>query len=147
MKKTKNKIRVLFFNDPMGTYFGDTAEEEAVYCKEILQELIFEDKKFIFESTMGSMDIETKKYDILIFDFGGIGLGASGMVASLSRQILKLIENKPSTLFIAWTHFTNKFLKEECEKELGNYPNLFHRDANMEELSKNIKKWISLNEN
>ena len=59
--KMKNKIKVLFFNDPIGTYFGDTAEEEAIYCKEILQELIFEDKKFIFESTMGSMDIETKK--------------------------------------------------------------------------------------
>lgn len=145
--KKKSKIKVLFFNDPVGTYFGDTAEEEAIYCKEILQELIFEDKKFIFESTMGSMDIETKKYDILIFDFGGIGLGASGMVGSLSRQILKLIENKPSTLFIAWTEFTNRFLEDECEKELGNYPNLIHRDTNTEQLVKDIKKWISLNEN
>lgn len=137
-------MRVLFFNDPMGTIFGHSAEEEAEYCKEVLQEWIFEDKKFIFESTMDSMDIETKKYDILIFDFGGIGIGASGMIASLSRQILKLIEDRPNTLFIAWTEFTNRFLEDECEKELGNYPNLLYRDTNIEELVKNIKKWIAL---
>ena len=145
--KTKNKTKVLFFNDPIGTYFGDTAEEEAIYCKELLQEWVFEDKKFIFESTMGSMDIETKKYDILIFDFGGIGMGASDTAYSFSRQILHLIEDRPNTLFIAWTAFTNKFLEEECEKELGSYPNLLYRDTNIEELVKDIKKWISLDEN
>ncbi len=127
--------------------FDESPEEETKDCKRFFKELIFENKKFIFESTMGSMDIETKKYDILIFDFGGIGLGAGGMISSLSRQILHLIEDRPNTLFIAWTHFTNRFLQDECEKELGNYPNLFHRDTNTEELVKNIKKWISLNEN
>ncbi len=144
--KTKNKIKVLFFNDPMGS-FDETPEEEAKDCKRFFKELIFEDKKFIFKSTISSMDIETEKYDILIFDFGGIGLGASDMVSSLSRQILHLIEDRSNTLFIAWTHFTNEFLKDECEKELGNYPNLIHRDMNTEELVKNIKKWISLNKN
>lgn len=144
--KTTNKIRVLFFNDPMGTIFGHNAKEEAMHCKEVLQEWVFEDKEFIFESTMGSMDIETKKYDILIFDFGGIGLGAGGMVTSLSRQILHLIEDRPNTLFIAWTEFTNRFLEEECKKELGSYPNLLYRDMDIEELVKDIKKWIS-NEN
>ena len=144
--KTKNKTKVLFFNDPMGS-FDESPEEEAKDCKRFFKELIFEKNKFKFESTISSLDIEEKKYDILVFDFGGIGLGASGMISSLSRQIFHLIENKPNTLFIAWTHFTNEFLEEECEKELGNYPNLLHRDTNTEELVKNIKKWISLNEN
>ena len=144
--KTKNKLKVLFFNDPMGS-FDESPEEEAKDCKRFFKELIFEKNKFKFESTISSLDIEEKKYDILVFDFGGIGLGASGMISSLSRQIFHLIENKHNTLFITWTHFTNEYLKDECEKELGNYPNLLHKDINTEELVKNIKKWISLNEN
>jgi hypothetical protein len=140
-------MKILFFNDPMGTYFGDSAKEEAIYCKEFLQEWVFENKKFKFESTMNSMDLETKKYDILIFDFGGIGIGASGLVSSLSRQILYLIENKSDTLFIAWTSFTNQYLQDECEKELGDYPNLIYRDTKTEKVVDNIKKWILLGEN
>ena len=142
---TKNKIRVLFFNDPMGTS-DETPAEEAKYCKRWFKELVFEKKKFAFEYTTGSMDLETQKYDILVFDFGGIGMGAGGLIDSLSRQILKLIEDKPNTLFIAWSHFTNIYLKDECEKELGQYHNLFNRDVNAEELTNKIKQWISLDE-
>ena len=137
-------MKILFFNDPIGTYFGDSPEEEANYCKEFLQEWVFENKKFKFESTLSSMDLENKQYDILIFDFGGIGIGASGLVSSLSRQILHLIEDRPNTLFIAWTSFTSQFLEDECEKELGKYINLIHRDMNTKEIVNNIKKWIDL---
>lgn len=142
----EDEIKVLFFNDPMGS-LDETPEQESKYCKRWFKELIFEKKKFIFESTMGSMDLETKKYDILVFDFGGIGIGASDTAYSFSRQILHLIEDRPNTLFIAWTAFTNKFLEEECEKELGKYHNLFNRDVNAEELTNKIKQWISLDEN
>ena len=137
-------MKILFFNDPMGTYFGDNAEQEADYCKETLQEWVFGKKKFDFESTFNSLDLENKRYDMLIFDFGGIGIGAGGLVSSLSRQILKLIEDRPDTLFIAWTHFTNEFLKDECSKELGEYPNLINREDSIEVTVKAIKKWIRM---
>ena len=137
-------MNVLFFNDPVGTYFGETPEEEAESCREILEELVFENKKFQFESTMNPMDLENKKYDILLFDFGGMGMGASGMVASLSRQILKLIEDRPNTLFVAWSSFTTRFLEDECEDELGKHVNLIHRDVDTEQTIKKINKWISI---
>lgn len=138
-------MNILFFSDPIGS-LSETPEQEGKYCKRWFKELIFEKKKFTFESTIGSMDLETKAYDILVFDFGGIGMGASGLISSLSRQILKLIENKPDVLFIAWSVFTNEYLKDECEKELGDHHNLLNRDVNAEELSNKIKEWVKLGE-
>lgn len=136
-------MKILFFADPMGTS-SETFKEEGNYCRRYFKEHIFEDKKFDFEITVNSLDIETKVYDILIFDFGGVGIGAPGLITSLSRQILKLIEDKPNTLFIAWTHFTNEYLKDECKKELGTYPNLISRDNAIEKVIKGINNWINL---
>lgn len=134
-------MRILYFADPMGVG-NETFEEESAYVKRYLKEFIFGKTKFDFFSTCDSMQPSEAQYDILIFDFGGIGLGCMDLVTSLSRMILKLIENKPNTLFIAWTHFTNEYLKDECAKELGDYPNLICRDMNNEEVVKQIKRWI-----
>jgi hypothetical protein len=137
-------MKILYFCDPIGTFIGDTVEQEIKYCKKWLKDFIFENKKFQFKSTFNSMDIINKQYDILIFDFGGLGIGCSGLVDSLSREILKLIEDRPNTLFVAWTSFTNEYLKDACEKELGDFPNLVCRDTNNESLIKAIKSWIEM---
>lgn len=135
-------MKILYFADPIGTG-NETFEQESKYVKKYLKEHIFEKIKFDFISTIDSMLPNTAQYDILIFDFGGIGLGCMGLVSSLSRMILNLIENRPNTLFIAWTTFTNEYLKDECNKELGVYPNLICRDMNNGEIIKKIKEWIS----
>ena len=137
-------MKILYFCDPIGTFTGDTADQEVKYCKKWLKDFIFENKKFQFKSTFDSMAIRNEQYDILIFDFGGLGIGCSGLVDSLSREILKLIEDRPNTLFVAWTSFTNEYLKDACEKELGEYPNLVCRDTDNEPLIKAIKKWIAM---
>jgi hypothetical protein len=134
-------MKILYFGDPIGCG-GDSFEDEALCVKRTLKGLVFENKKFEFKATIGSMDLVEKQYDILIFDFGGMGIGCSGMVSSLSREILKLIEDRPNTLFVAWTSFTNDYLKDECVKELGDYPNLISYDNELEELIEKIKKWI-----
>jgi len=136
-------MKILYFGDPMGT--GDESfEKESKYVKKYLKDFIFNKNKFNFVATIDSTQPNEAAYDILIFDFGGIGLGCMDLVSSLSRMILKLIEEKPNTLFIAWTHFTNEYLKDECIKELGEYPNLICRDMNNEEIIKKIKEWINL---
>lgn len=134
-------MKILYFADPMGTG-EENFEKEVKHVKKYLKDFIFGKNKFDFEATVDSMKPSETQYDILIFDFGGIGLGCMDLVASLSRMILKLIEDRPNTLFIAWTHFTNEYLKDECQKELGDYPNLICRDMNNEEIVKNIKEWI-----
>lgn len=134
-------MKILYFADPMGTG-NETFEQESKYVKRYLKEHIFEKTKFDFISTIDSMLPNTTQYDILIFDFGGIGLGCMGLVSSLSRMILKLIEDRPNTLFVAWTTFTNEYLKDECNKELGTYHNLVCRDMNNEVVVKKIKEWI-----
>jgi hypothetical protein len=137
-------MKILYFCDPIGTFTGDTVDQEIKYCKKWLKDFIFENKKFQFKSTFDSMAIINEQYDILIFDFGGLGIGCSGLVTSLSREILKLIEERPNTLFVAWTSFTNEYLRDECEKELGDFPNLVCRDTDNEPLIKAIKKWIAM---
>ena len=137
-------MKILYFCDPIGTFIGNTADQEIKYCKKWLKDFIFENKKFHFKSTFDSMAIINEQYDILIFDFGGLGIGCSGLVTSLSREILKLIEERPNTLFVAWTSFTNEYLKDECEKELGDFPNLVCRDTDNEPLIKTIKSWITM---
>jgi hypothetical protein len=138
-------MKILYFGDPIGT-INETFEKESKYVKKYLKEFIFGKVKFDFVSTIDSIQPSESQYDILIFDFGGIGLGCMDLVSSLSRMILKLIEDRPNTLFIAWTHFTNEYLKDECSKELGDYPNLICRHINNEEIVKKIKEWIYLNE-
>lgn len=136
-------MKILYFGDPIGTGIDDF-DKEAKEVKRYLKELIFGKKKFDFEATIDSTKPNESLYDILIFDFGGIGLGCMGLVESLSRMILKLIEERPNTLFIAWTHFTNEYLKNECTKELGDYPNLICKDMNNKEIVKKTKEWIKL---
>jgi hypothetical protein len=137
-------IKILYFSDPMDTFCGDTVEQEVKYCKKWLKDFIFENKKFKFESTFDSLKIVEDRYDILIFDFGGIGFGCTDLAYSLSREILKLIEDRPNTLFVAWTYFTNDYLKGECEKELGDFPNLICRDTDNEPVIKGILKWLDI---
>lgn len=136
--------RVIYFADPIGSLVnGPSFEEEGKECRRIFKRLVFGKDKFSFLVTCDSLKIVEEKYDILIFDFGGIGLGATDLARSLAREILKLIEDRPNTLFIAWTYFTNEYLEQECEKELGIFPNLFIRDMNTEEMIKKVKAWIS----
>ena len=132
-------MKILYFCDPMGTFTGDTADQEAKYCKKWLKDFIFKNKKFTFQQTYNSCAIIDELYDILIFDFGGIGIGSTDLAYSLSREILKLIEDRPNTLFVAWTSFTNEYLKDACEKELGEYPNLINRDIEVEPVINAIK--------
>ena len=134
-------MKILYFGDPIGCGNEDF-DAESKYVKKYLKDFIFGKTKFAFIGTIDSMQPSEASYDILIFDFGGIGLSCSGLVSSLSRMILKLIEEKPNTLFVAWTAFTNDYLKDECEKELGDYPNLICRDMNNEIVIKKIKEWI-----
>lgn len=134
-------MKVLYFSDPIGT-ITTTFEEEAKEVEQYLKDFIFGKKKFDFVATIDSCKPNETLYDIFIFDFGGIGLGCMDLVSSLSRMILKLIEDRPNTLFVAWTHFTNEYLKDECEQELGQFPNLICRDMNNEDIIKKIKEWI-----
>jgi hypothetical protein len=135
-------MKVLYFGDPIGCG-NDNFEKEAKYVKKWLKDFIFEKEKFQFIATMDSCKIADEQCDIFIFDFGGIGLGCGDLVSSLSRHILKQIEERPSTLFVAWTSFTNDYLRDECSKELGDYPNLISRDYENEPVINAIKKWIN----
>lgn len=135
-------MKILYFGDPIGCG-EETFEKEALNIKRTLKMHIFKSKKFDFTSTVNSLVPIESQYDVCIFDFGGIGLGCSGLVSSLSRELLSLIEERPNTLFVAWTTFTNDYLKEECQKELGDYPNLICNN-DTEVCCKEIKKWINL---
>lgn len=137
------QLKILYFGDAMGSCSGEL-KNEILDVKRWLKVYIFNGKSFKFSFTENPCNFDGLGYDIFIFDYGGIGFGASGLTSSLSRQILGLIKERPNTLYICWTHFTNEFLKDECDGELGVYPNLICRD-DKDNCIKDIKKWLKLN--
>lgn len=141
----KQPIKIMYWGDWNGMMGQGGPEEESLDCKRWFKYHIFEKEKFEFTLAEGPHEFDSLGYDILVFDFGGIGYGCSGFVDSLTRQLLKLIEDRPNTLFIAWTHFTNEFLKDACEEELGKFRNLISREYENEIVIKNVKKWLKEN--
>lgn len=137
-------MKILYFADFIAGC-GLTPQQEFENFKNILMENgVTAD---VIDCGAKYIDIEKAEYDICVFDYVGILPGASGLISSISRLIIKAIEDNPSKLFIAWTSFTNKFLRDEAEKELGNYPNFIVRElGTLNDQDKNIcdkiKKWI-----
>lgn len=135
-------IKILYFNDCLGTSCGMNAEQEADYLKHFLGEILFEGVKFSFKNTHNLLDAFNENYDIMFFDFGGIGIGASDTAYSFARGIFTLLKDNPNRLFVSWSAFTNNYLEEECEKELGTHCNLICLGANVEETISKIQDWI-----
>lgn len=131
-------MKILFFTDCFG---GDISnDKDFKYLKQA-----FEDKgvKADFVMTTSPMDITLGNYDILAFDYGGIGFGSTGMAHSISKLIIRALEDFPNKLFIVWTSCTNEYLKSDCKKELGSFYNLLVREdlGDDKDLMDNVKKY------
>ena len=144
MKTPTEKIKILYFSDWMGCE-EETPKIEAIHTKLWFKTFIFGKEKFEFKHIESPSDFSEVGYDILVFDYGGIGLGCMGLVDSMTREILRLIEERPNTLYVCWTHFTHEYLKSESQKELGEYPNLITRELDNKSVIKQIKKWLKDN--
>ena len=147
-------FRILFYYDFLGGGLENKAEEsrDVKILKSSLKAGGLDLNKFQIISTIHPEEIRSRIYDVCIFDFGGLTCGGmSGLVGSITRLLIKAIQDCPGRLFIAWTSFTSTALEENIEEELGSYNNLlcietkFHiKDLEMYDVIKKINEWCGI---
>jgi hypothetical protein len=79
------------------------AEEDKKYIKRVL-DLIEEGEDIKIDYDL--IDVppdKIDKYDYIFFDYGGIGLGASGLIDSLNRLFRKWVDDFPNKIFVIFS--------------------------------------------
>jgi hypothetical protein len=124
----------------MGTN-NQTPEEEYVQIKKDMSKIIGPD--FIYKTDVFPQNLKNDPVDFYIIDYGGIGPGCEDTIISLYHSLLEQIENKPNTLFIIWSSFTQRWYKEAIESSdynITNFNVVYYGDVS-EEAEQRIKNW------
>lgn len=145
----KMKMKILALIDPS---FDMDSNDELAEIKEYF-EYHFPKEKWEFEGLVGEVQhFVDRKADIYVYDFGGIGVGAPGLVNSTNRALVKKIENEPGRLFIIWSQFTSDVFWEQAEKD---YPEIIgmenvmtrgYRDESTYRFDRRVASWLGIPE-
>ena len=117
-----------------------TPEEEYCYIREWFEDAL--ETKFIFKSDKYPHDLENEKVDIYVIDFGGLLPGCDSAIASVYRELLTQIGEKPNTLFILWSQFTFDWYKDmmtEVAPDLEGF-NVIKKGA--KDFVERLKDWV-----
>lgn len=122
-------MKALYFYDRYESPFvdiGKSADEFATeWTTDALRAILGEDQ-FDYEVTYDCPFGRRRDYDILFFDYGGIGQFAPGMLGSMARYFVKDALNNPSKYYVLNSSFT-KYAVDEVIEDFGGDPpaNLF----------------------
>jgi len=127
-------LRVYICHEWMGT-MDMSAEEESEQTAQLIQENF--PNSMTFKHNVFPHQLDNDNPDIYIFDFGGVAPGCESSVESQYRELIRQIENHPSTLFILYSNFTirwyTELMREEGE-EFDKYHNvIFHSEKNWQQ--------------
>lgn len=64
-------------------------------------------------------------FDVLFFDYGGIGMIGHGMFDSMTRELLEHAENHPSNCYIITSEMTWQYMREAREEFEDKLHNVF----------------------
>jgi hypothetical protein len=102
-------MKVCTFVDFMGC--GDlTPEDEYLEIRKWIENLLGIPVEYETESHPAYLD--NKPVDIFIMDFGGMLPGCEDTIRSIYRELVRQVEEKPNTLFILYSAFTEQWYKE-----------------------------------
>ncbi|WP_321367641.1 hypothetical protein [uncultured Desulfuromusa sp.] len=124
--KTINKVKILYLCDSamIGNY--DEAQEEARGIQLEFWDYFGVSPEIEIAKSHADVFDSEKVYDILMFDYGGIGsYGASGLMDSLCRRILQLSDDKPSRFFIMASKMTGWAMQDMIESMPERAANVF----------------------
>lgn len=133
-------MKVYAFVDFMGTN-NQTQEDEYAQIKKDMSKIIGPD--FTYKSDIFPHEIGNDPVDFYIMDYGGLLPGCDDTIRSLYRSLLEQIENKPNTLFIIWSSFTQRWYKEAIENSdynITGFNVVYYGDLG-DEAEKRIKNW------
>jgi hypothetical protein len=125
-------MKIGMYFDPYATSMK-TVDEEYKEAQELLDEYIGCANQY--EVNILPYKLDNNPVDIYVMDVGGL-YGGEDMMYSHYRDLISQIQQKPNTLFILWSTFTQKWYKEIVEDEfsfLANVHNVMFRSDNFAE--------------
>ncbi len=139
------------YTDYMGHFLAEGEQEERERIIDQVREgLLYKDLKPEFKIYEQLHEALNPSPDILLVDYGGVGLGYPGVVDSFNHIVQYILEESPSCLVVILTDMTVDNMIDMLEDELADYkgmPNLVlpNRDmtlpfGRMSEWLKGIKK-------
>lgn len=138
-------MKIISCVDFMATSFGSTEEEYAEIESEMRD--VFPDVELEFEREDVPGEIAKHKYDLCVFDWGGLLPGAEDLTRSIYRSMLSQVRKfENDRLFIMWSAFTEDYFKEAAEEEFPEFiaPNvIFRQDTHLIERA---RKFFGLGE-
>ena len=112
--------------------------------------------KFIFKEVNPIRALQ-ESFDVYVVDYGGLSDGWDSNVAvdNVNKSMIKLIEERPNTLFIVNTHFTYDSLAHyhytEFKKDFPQFPNLvahpgyfYKEDGKVPFWFTKVKEWFGV---
>lgn len=122
------KIKVAMLVDFMASSFGsidDEYDEIEMYITEIFPEM-----KITFQRELHTHLLRKMKYDIFVFDWGGLLPGADDLTRSVYKSLLyEVREYEKDRLYIMWSSFTEMYYKNMANEEFPEFitPNVVFR--------------------
>lgn len=101
-------------------------------------------ENFIYKTNVFPHQMKNDKVDIFIMDFGGVMPGCEDTVQSHYRSLLEAIQEKPNTLFVIYSLFTERWYERTIEKYFPEFiaPNVvyFSDDDSIDK----IRSWLDI---
>ena len=135
--------------DFMGT-LDMRMKEEMDYIQTMFEEY-FPNIKFLFKRELHPEGLKQTPVDLYVLDWGGILPGCDRLTETVYNSLVKQIEEKPNTLFVIWSSFSEYNYKEELaqafpkEKDKKFHNVLFRGgEGDGSEFWEAVKLWIEV---
>lgn len=144
MPSKKRKLKVILCTDPMASLAYDN-DQDAEYdaIEEDMREAL---KGFDvrFERNVYPHDLKNNRFDIYLFDFGGMLPGCESTIESHYRELIQQVEDHPNSLFILYSSMSVGWYTQCMEaeaKEVSSQTNvlLYNFDIDLRE---KISQWV-----
>lgn len=139
-------IMVCAFVDPVGS-FNTTPDQEYDEIKEFIEKRL--DREVIFKKNIPPWNMLQQPCDCYVIDYGGISYGCHDTVTSMFRCLLKKVNERPNTLFIIWSIFSERFFDEAVEAECSdfNIHNVIFKSRDSDIFIEKLQSWFSVGTN
>ncbi len=146
----KKDLVMGIYVDFMGT-LNMGMKKEMDYIQTVFKDE-FPDIEFLFKREMHPHNLKQSPIDLYVFDWGGVMPGCDRLTETLYNTLVAQIGERPNTLFVIWSSFSERYYKDELEnafpkeKDKKFHNVLFKGGGGVDDSTKfweAVKLWIS----